>query len=279
MTAGVHPFAPVEGELNVGERYDRIAEAYGSLACRQLVSALQVHIAVGGAERTLAVYNALRSYLPELAALAANAPFHAGRDSGLASVRPKLSELLPRQGVPPPIESWDRFAAEVQWGIQAGALAEPGMWWWELRPHPQFATLEIRVPDSQTTLAQTAGVVAFAHCLVAWLASRYDAGERLQAAPSWRIEENRWSACRDGVEGAFADLDTGETVATRDRLHDLVARFEPIARQLQCGPELAQTRALIDTNGSLQQRSIAKVHGLRGLVAWLAVRFRDSYSG
>ncbi len=69
--------------------------------------ALQIHIAPGSSDRALAIYNALRSYLPEIAALAANAPFHQGRDTGLASMRPKLAELLPRQGVPPPLESWD----------------------------------------------------------------------------------------------------------------------------------------------------------------------------
>jgi carboxylate-amine ligase len=279
ISAGVHPFAAVEGELNSGERYDRIAEQHGLFARRQLVSALQVHVAVGGADRTLAVYNALRSYLPELAALAANAPFHGGRDTGLASVRPKLGEALPRQGVPPPIDSWAGFAADLRWGASAGALADPGMWWWELRPHPRFATLELRVPDSQTTLAESTGVAAFAHCLVAWLASRYDAGERLPSARTWRIEENRWSACRDGVQGTLADLDTGETVATRARLHELVNQFEPLSERLGCSNELSRTRAMIDINGSLHQRAIAEAQGLRGLVAWLAERFRAPHPG
>ncbi|HEV2075240.1 MAG TPA: glutamate-cysteine ligase family protein, partial [Thermoleophilaceae bacterium] len=114
--AGVHPFAAPEGELNGGERYDRTLSEYGSLARRQLVFALQVHVAVGDAERTLAVYNALRSHLPELAALAANAPLHDGRDTGLASVRPKIAELLPRQGVPPALTSWEEYSDALRWG-------------------------------------------------------------------------------------------------------------------------------------------------------------------
>jgi hypothetical protein len=92
--AGVHPFAATRGELNEGERYELIREAYGPVARLQLVAALQVHVAVGGAERTLAVHDALRSYLPELTALAANGAFHDGRDSGLASVRPLICGLL-----------------------------------------------------------------------------------------------------------------------------------------------------------------------------------------
>ncbi len=99
--AGVHPFSAVEGRLNSGPRYDRTASEYGVVARSQLVCALQIHVAVGGAARTLAVYNALRPHLPELAALASNSPVYQGHVTGLASVRPKISELLPRQGIPP----------------------------------------------------------------------------------------------------------------------------------------------------------------------------------
>src|SRR5919204_4039056 len=99
--AGVHPFAAAEGPLNGGERYDAIAREYGAVARRPLVFGLHVHVAVPGADRPLAVYNALREELPALAALGAAAPYYQGVDTGLASVRPKLCDLLPRQGVPP----------------------------------------------------------------------------------------------------------------------------------------------------------------------------------
>ena len=145
------------------------------MARRQLVCALQVHVAVGGADRTLAVYNALREHLPELAALAANAPFHAGADTGLASIRPKISEGLPRQGIPPAFASWEELAAELRWGRTAGALPELALWWWELRPHLSHGTLELRVPDAQTTIAEAAAVAAVGQALVVRLAERHDA--------------------------------------------------------------------------------------------------------
>ena len=98
--AGVHPFAALDGELNEGGRYDAIHDAYGPVARRQLVASLQVHVAVGGAERTLAVHDALRSLLPELAALAANGSFYGGRDSGLASVTPARVRAAAAPGDP-----------------------------------------------------------------------------------------------------------------------------------------------------------------------------------
>src|SRR4051812_31298009 len=132
--AGLHPFAPVEGVLSEGERYAAMQQEYGPVAPRQMVYALQVHVAVGGADRTLSVYNALRAHLPELAVLAANAPYYGGRDTGLASFRPIVADMLPRQGMPPPIVSWDAWADDLRWGAAMGRLPEPGQWWFELRP-------------------------------------------------------------------------------------------------------------------------------------------------
>jgi glutamate---cysteine ligase / carboxylate-amine ligase len=273
--AGVHPFAEPDGVLNHGERYERTLADYGPAARQQLVCAQQVHVAVGGPDRALAVYNALRSYLPEVAALAANAPWHAGRDTDLASIRPKLAEALPRQGVPPAISSWAAFAGELGWGRDSGAIPEPGRWWWELRPHPTFGTLELRVPDAQTTLAHATGVAAFCHALVGWLALRHDAGERLLVADSWRIGENRWSALRWGVEGTLADLETGERRATARRLRELIEAIAPAAQRLGCDAELATAAAMVERNGAMAQREAVAGDGALGLAYWLAERFLE----
>jgi len=273
--AAVHPFSDTEGELNEHQRYERTKREFGRHAHRQLVCALQVHVAVGSADGTLAVYNALRSYLPELAALAASAPFHGGVDTGLASVRPKISEELPRQGIPPAIESWDAFAQALAWGATAGVVPEPAVWWWELRPHPKWGTLELRVPDAQATLADAAAVAALAHALVGWLAERHRAGEELGADPTWRIEENRWSACRWGVEGTLADLRTGERKATPARLRELIEEVGPTGLRLGCAGELERARELAGYNGAMRIREVAADGGVRAVAEWLAERFGD----
>jgi carboxylate-amine ligase len=211
--SGTHPFAPPLGELNRGDHYDAVAGRYGDIARRQQVFALQVHVAIGSAADSLAVYNAMRAYLPELLALAANSPFHGGVDTGHASYRAKLAEKLPRQGIPPALRDWDHYADELDWGVASGALSGPGGWWWELRPHPSLGTLELRVPDAQATIEEVASVTAFIHCLVTWLAVRNREGEPLVCAPSWRIAENRWFAARDGLDAELVDLVTGLAVA------------------------------------------------------------------
>jgi carboxylate-amine ligase len=246
--AGAHPFAAGVGPLNPGARYEAIGAEYATVANRQLVFGLHVHVAVAGADRALAVYNALRSHLPDLAALAANAPFYEGRDSGLASVRSRISGLLPRQGVPPALPSFEAYAEALRWC----GFDDPRQWWWELRPHPTYGTVEVRVPDTQTTVADTAAVATVVEALVRDLAARHDAGEPLPVHESWRIDHNRWAACRHGIDAVMTDPGTGEREPVRERLARLGA-------------------APLD--GAGRQRAVAAGRGPRGLVGWLAAEF------
>jgi len=276
-SAGVHPTSSGAGELNQTPRYRRTIREYGEIARRQLVCALQVHVAVPGADRALAVYNAARDYLPWLAALGANAPYYEGRDTGLASVRAKIGELLPRQGVPPAIASWEDYAGALAWGAASGTFPDPSSWWYELRPHPRWGTLELRVPDGQTTVAGAAAIAAVAQALMAWLGERHDGGELPPATPTWRIEQNRWSACRYGVEGDMADLDSGAARTTRACLHELLDALEPIAARLGAAAEVDHARKLVDVNGAIAQRRVAEEAGVAAVGGWLANQFLEPW--
>jgi glutamate---cysteine ligase / carboxylate-amine ligase len=241
------------------------------------VYALQIHVAPGDAKTALAVYNGLRSYLPLIAALAANSPFHDGRDTGLASARPRIAQLLPRQGVPPALASWDAFAADLSWASEGGLLVDPGGWWWELRPHPAFGTLELRVPDAQTTVAESSAIAALSQCLVAWLADRHRQGDRLAVHARWRIAENSWLAARDGIDAELIDLDHGERISLRDSIRGLLVELAPVASALGCQRELALISALADQNGAARQREVAVDRDLAGVVGWLASQFLAVY--
>jgi carboxylate-amine ligase len=240
---------------------------------RQLVFGLHVHVAVRGADRALAVLNALRSHLPDLAALAGNAPLYAGRDTGLASVRPEIAGLLPRQGVPPVFASWEAFADYVAWGRRGGVFPNAGAWWWEARAHDKLGTIELRVPDAQTTAEEAAGVLALGAGLVAWLAERYDAGEPLPVHDTIRIAENRWRALRHGLAGSLLDLESGEPQPTRARVLDLIDRVAPAAERLGGAAALEHARTLAARNGAERQRALAAERGPHGVVECLADAF------
>lgn len=274
--AGAHPFTAPEGALNSGERNERLVREYGApVARRQLVCGLHVHVAVPGADRALAVYNALRGHLPELAALGANAPLQEGRDTGFASVRPLISGLLPRQGVPPAFDSWEELAGELAWGAAAGRLPALRGWWWELRLHPALGTIEVRVPDAQSAIADVGALAATVGALVLWLAERHDAGELPEPAPSWRIAENGWSAARAGVHGEISDLVSARRVPTRERLHALLATLGPFAARIGGEAGIERAREMTEGNGADAQRAVAAELGERAVAAMLAERFLE----
>jgi carboxylate-amine ligase len=133
-----------------------------------------------------------------------------------------------------------------------------------------YGTLEIRVPDAQSSVADAAGVASVAHALVVWLAERYDAGGARPAAAAWRIEENRWSACRDGPAGVMADLETGERTPTHLCLERLLDRLEPVARRLNAAAQLEHARLLTADGGAAAQR---RAGGPRAATRSLVERF------
>jgi carboxylate-amine ligase len=215
------------------------------------------------------VYNALRSRLPELGALAANSPFFEGADTGLCSMRPYLNKAFPRAGVPPAFESWEAFAAFVAWGRRGGLFPDPSHFWWDLRLHPVHGTIELRVADAQTLVADATALTALVHCLVASLARRWDTGEQLEVHDAYRINENAWRGLRYGVRGTLVDLDSGEVEPTRDRLTRLLDELEPIATELGCSDELSGARTLVVGNGADRQRYVSEREGMDGLRRWL----------
>ena len=264
--SAVHPTAPLRSPLVQNERYAPITAEYGPITQLELVQGFHVHVGVAGADRALAVFNALRSHLPEVAALAGNGPFLAGHDTGLASARPKLAELLPRQGVPPAIPSFEYLAELTRWGAVAGAFPDATQLWWEARLHPRHPTIEVRCADQPATVRDSGAVADFVHSLVAWLLARHDAGEALPVHDTIRIAENRWRACRHGLTGSLIDLETGRPVPARELV---LSRIE----QIDAGDA---ARALADRTGSERQRAIAAEHGVEGVIAHLADAFLES---
>ncbi len=283
--AGTHPCAPAEGPTSAGARYDEIATEYQWAARRGLAWGLHVHVAVPGSARALVLHDAVRTHLPELAALAGNAPFHEGRDTGLHSVRPKLAEGFPRQGIPPAFGSWSALADLLSWGRRGGAFPDPSHLWWEVRLHARLGTLEVRVCDQPATAGEAAALAAAVQALCAWLAARHDAGETLPVFRRELIEENRWRALRHGLAGEFLDLRSGEPEPARERVGRLLAALEPEAARLGSGKAFAGIWDLLERTGSDRQRAAAAAgwatgrDGARSALEHLVGRLEDEAAG
>src|SRR5262249_45623970 len=152
-----------------------------------------------------------------LLALGANAPYYAGEDTGLATVRAKLNQSWARSGVPPAFASWRELAEFLVWARDGGTLTDPSQQWWDLRLSAKHGTLELRVADTQTRVDDAATLIAMVQSLIAELAARHEAGETLPVHRDERIAENMWLATRDGIGGHLVDLESGARVWTADR--------------------------------------------------------------
>jgi glutamate---cysteine ligase / carboxylate-amine ligase len=270
LAVGTHPAATGTSVVTARKRYRRIASEWPWATRRGQPSGLHVHVGVSGADEALAVFNAARSYLPELAALAANSPFFEGAESGLASTRLKLTEDLPRAGIPPAFASWGRLAEFVTWGIGGGLFGDLGQLWWDLRLRPEFGTIEFRVTDVQTRPAEAAAVAAVCRALVVSLAERAQRGERLPVHETHVLHENRCRAMRDGLDATLVDPDSWLSESARMRIDRLLLELAPKAAELGDDDAFEDAWSLLRANGAMRQREVAADRGMPELLRWLA---------
>jgi carboxylate-amine ligase len=157
--AGSHPLALwSETQVTASSRYQLIRETMRDLATREPTFALHVHVAVPDPERAIDLYNRLRVHLPLLLGLSGNSPFWRGRDAGFASTRTIIFQAFPRTGIPRRYGSYREWVETVDLQLRAGALPEPTFLWWDVRPQPRFGTVEVRIMDAQSRVADTAAL-------------------------------------------------------------------------------------------------------------------------
>ena len=194
-SAGTHPFSRYEHQdVTDRPRYTDLAESLGWVAARHLVFGLHVHVGVSSAAKAIACADGLRDHLPELLALSGNSPLWQGGPTGLASTRAKIVESLPRSGLPPALGSFAEFEHIVDRGVRAGCFPDDTHIWWDVRPQPRFGTVEIRICDAQTHVANIAALAALIQSLVATLGSAFECGEIAPPTPDVVLEENRKGA-------------------------------------------------------------------------------------
>jgi carboxylate-amine ligase len=273
--AGTHPFSRYEHqEVTPEPRYEQLMETLQWVAERELIFGLHVHVGLDSAQKAIAVANTLRTWLPELLALSANSPYWQGRDTGLASTRTKVFETMPRSGLPPAFSSFEEFELLVDRGVRTRCFPDYTFIWWDLRPHPQLGTIEVRVCDAQTRLESIGAIVALVQGLVSALAERYDRGRQLPTQPVTLVGENKWRAARYGLDANLIWLERDEERAARAALAELLELAEPSARRLGCLTELREVERIAarGTGADEQRRIHADAGTLLAVAQWLAER-------
>src|SRR5918992_4822286 len=230
--SGSHPFSESTAQsITAKERYRKVDKEMGWTARMQAIYGLHVHVAVPDEERAIRAVNTLSRHVPLFVALSANSPFWAGSDTGLASVRTKVFNLVPRSGLPPTFRSWEDFEGYVDALVDAGSIPDYSLCWWDVRPHPRFGTVELRAPDTQTETARTSSLAALAQCLVA------TADEHRPENPLF-TEENKWRATRYGLDAPLHDFSTGRSATARKTARSLVESLHAVSQDLGCEAEL-----------------------------------------
>ena len=267
-SAGTHPCAVwSDVEPSSGRRYQQIRWTMRELARREPTFAVHVHVAVPDGEAAVRVLSGLREELPLLLALSANSPFWQGRDTGLASARTPVFSMFPRVGIPRRFASYREYVAAVDMLVRAGSIADPSFLWWDVRLQPRLGTVEVRIMDAQTRVADTAALAALIQCLVRLFAE----GRRAEAALSPEaIAENRFLAARDGIGGSFVAAAPPRMQSAVERLVALLDACRPLASELGCADELEAVGALVVNPGHARQRTLAGRRGVAGVAAGLS---------
>src|SRR5215212_5467332 len=157
-SAGTHPFARWEDQRIVARpRYRDLIETLRFVARQELIFGMHVHVGLDDPDKAIHVANGMRVHLPVLLALSANSPFWQGTDTGLQSARTPIFRAFPRVGVPPAYKDWDDFDARIGFMVDSGVMEDYTYLWYDVRPHPNFGTVEIRVMDSQTRIEHSLG--------------------------------------------------------------------------------------------------------------------------
>jgi carboxylate-amine ligase len=269
-SAGTHPFAMWEDQRIVARsRYRDLVSALRFVARQELIFGMHVHVGMDGPEKAIHVANGMRVHVPILLGLSANSPFWRGDATGLASTRTPIFRAFPRVGIPPTYKDWADYEQRIDFMVHARVIEDYTYLWHDVRPHPQFGTVEIRVMDSQTRVEHTLGLAALVQGLVRELSEHFDAGKQLSRYPFEMLDENKWLAARHGLEGELVDLPQWDRVPARELARRLVDRIREHCQDLGSASELDAVEDLLERgNGAARQVVVYEAnHDLREVMA------------
>src|SRR3954464_6343835 len=238
-SAGTHPFALWENSRVVARpRYRDLTSGLHFVARQEIIFGIHVHVGVDHPDKAIHVTNGMRVHLPLLLALSGNSPFWRGDSTGLDSTRTPIFRAFPRVGIPPRYDDFEDWARRIRFMVESKVIEDYTYLWYDVRPHPNFGTVEVRVMDAQTRIEHTLALAALVQAMVKELAEHFESGEQLSKYPYEMLDENKWLAARHGLDGELVDLPTKDRVPTRGLARRVLDRMREHARDLGSEAEL-----------------------------------------
>ena len=261
--AGTHPSAHYEDQLIVDHpRYKELAAELRWIAEQELIFGTHVHVGIDDAEKAIYVADGMRGYMPLLLGMSSNSPLWQGKTTGLMSSRTPVFRAFPRVGIPPYYGTWEIYSHRVEQMMRGGAIEDYTYLWWDVRPHPNLGTVELRVFDQQTRVEHTIGFAAFAQALARRLALEYEDAVPSIEYPHELIDDNKVRAAVVGIEGELIDFDQGLEVPAEEMTLGVIEELRESARELGCEDELAHLNDLVENGtGARRQLDWLQDHG------------------
>ena len=275
LWAGSHPFSTwMDQDITPSPRYKKLVELMQDTARRIVTFGMHVHVGVDSGDKAVMVVDRLMRYLSTLLALSVNSPFWLGRKTGLHSQRIKIMEQLPAAGTPPFLRNYSEYCWVVNQSIQSGFINSIQEIWWDVRPHPRFGTVEVRIFDIPGNLEDALALTAMTQCLVAALSDQIDEGVYQHDIHPIVVRQNKWKAVRYGMRADLIDPVTHKTIPVREMVFFLYEKLKPYAENLGCMQELNHIITMVDhQSGAEVQLDVFEKNGrdFKSVVDQLAV--------
>jgi carboxylate-amine ligase len=268
-SAGTHPFALWEDQRIVARpRYRDLISGLQFVARQEIIFGIHVHVGVDDPDKAIHVTNGMRVHMPVLLALSANSPFWRGDTTGLESTRTPVFRAFPRVGIPPRYDDFEDWARRIEFMQQSKVIGDYTYLWYDVRPHPKFGTVEVRVMDSQTRVEHTLALAALVQAMVKEMCEHYESGQSLSRYPYEMLDENKWIAARHGLGAHLVDLPAKDRVPVPELCRRLMARLRPHAEELGSEEEFDFLEDILDNgNGAERQVVVYEAnHDLREVV-------------
>ena len=282
IATGTHPFALYEDQVitNVNPRYEEFAQKYGWAVRRLLTFGMHVHVGMDSKEKAVAVHDEIRKYLPLVLALSACSPFWRGKDTELYCSRLSVFQGLPNTGLPEPYLEWSEYEQSLETLVAANVIKEGIGYrqvWKDVRIHPAYGTVEVRIADSMPSLIDTVAVATFVQALAIKIGNDWEAGKLDEPTPNWLIERNRWAAIKEGLNAKFIiDLE-GRTKPIKEVIKKLTKEIKPIAESLGSLNRLNELENIFKSDNMVENmRNFHKKESLDGLVKELQKILNES---
>jgi carboxylate-amine ligase len=262
--AGTHPFSSWQTqEVYPHERYYGVLEEMQDAARQLLIFGMHVHVSMPDLETGMQIQNVARYFLPHLLTLSTSSPFWEGRNTGFKSYRSIIFSNFPRTGIPGQFVSYAEFQSYVDLLVKTGCIDNGKKIWWDIRPHPSFHTIEVRICDICTRVDEAICIAALIQAIFAKLYWLFEKNLSFRMYNRSLINENKWRAVRYGLDGSLIDFGKQQAVPARQLLPELVEFVDEVVDDLGSRSAVEYAYKII-AEGTSADRQLAAYHASDG---------------